>query len=212
VVLMTISAVRDAAGQLTHYVGVFTDITQKKESEQRLEHLAHHDALTDLPNRSLFRDRLQQAMRKSRRDDQSLALLFIDLDRFKDVNDTFGHVTGDQLLIEAARRISACVRSSDTVARLGGDEFTVVLQGLESREAVERVARDVINALTAPFVLGQASASVSASIGIAICPDDGEDPETLTQAADRAMYAAKISGRNGFSFCVNLRPGAGNGQ
>jgi len=212
VVLMTISAVRDAAGQLTHYVGVFSDITQKKESEQRLEHLAHHDALTDLPNRSLFRDRLQQAMRKSRRDNQSLALLFIDLDRFKEVNDTFGHVVGDQLLIEAARRITTCVRNSDTVARLGGDEFTVVLQGLDSREAVERVARDVIDALTAPFVLGQASTCVSASIGIAICPDNGEDPETLTQAADRAMYDAKMAGRNGFSFSVDPRPGVGNGQ
>ncbi len=200
VVLMTISAVRDGAGQLTHYVGVFSDITEKKESERRLEHLAHHDALTNLPNRSLFHDRLQQAMKKSRRDNQSLALLFIDLDRFKDVNDTLGHVVGDQLLVEAAQRIATCVRNSDTVARLGGDEFTVVLQGLEDQQAVERVARDVIEALAAPFILGQETACVSASIGIAICPDDAEDPETLTKAADQAMYKAKARGRNGFSF------------
>jgi diguanylate cyclase (GGDEF)-like protein/PAS domain S-box-containing protein len=206
VVLMTVSAVRDAIGQLSHYVGVFTDITQKKESEQRLEHLAHHDALTGLPNRSLFRDRLQQAMKKSRRDDQSLALLFIDLDRFKEVNDTLGHIAGDQLLIEAARRIAACVRNCDTVARLGGDEFTVVLQGLAGREAVERVAADVIEALAAPFILGLETACVSASIGIALCPDDAEGSESLTQAADQAMYEAKAQGRNRFRFFSDSKP------
>jgi len=200
VVLMTISAVRDGAGQLTHYVGVFTDITEKKKHQEWIEHLAHHDALTDLPNRSLFRDRLQQAMKKSHRDKQSLALLFIDLDRFKEVNDTLGHVAGDQLLVEAAARIALCVRSSDTVARLGGDEFTVVLQGLESQEAVERVALNIIGALATPFTLGKETARVSASIGIAIYPRDGEDPEILTNAADRAMYDAKAQGRNGFRF------------
>ncbi|MBI5786752.1 MAG: diguanylate cyclase [Rhodocyclales bacterium] len=208
VVLMTISAVRDAAGELTHYVGVFTDITQKKESERRLEHLAHHDALTDLPNRSLFRDRLRQAIRKAERDEQALALLFIDLDRFKEVNDTLGHVTGDQLLVEAARRITACVRNSDTVARLGGDEFTVVLQGVEDRDAATGVARDVIEALAAPFKLDQATVSLSASIGIALCPDDAEDPDALTDAADQAMYDAKAMGRNRYSFYTAPAPKA----
>jgi diguanylate cyclase (GGDEF)-like protein/PAS domain S-box-containing protein len=212
VVLMTISAVRDSVGQLTQYVGVFTDITEKKESEQRLEHLAHHDALTDLPNRSLFRDRLQQAIKKSRRDNQSLALLFIDLDRFKEVNDTRGHVVGDQLLVEAAQRIASCVRNSDTVARLGGDEFTVVLQGLEDREAVERVAGDVIKALAAPFAIGQKTICVSASIGIATCPADAEDPESLTAAADLAMYNAKAQGRNGYCFFADSKPVAANDQ
>jgi diguanylate cyclase (GGDEF)-like protein/PAS domain S-box-containing protein len=200
VVLMTISAVRDAAGDLTHYVGVFTDITQKKESERRLEHLAHHDALTDLPNRSLFRDRLRQAIRKAARDDQALALLFIDLDRFKEVNDTLGHVAGDQLLVEAAQRITACVRNSDTVARLGGDEFTVVLQGVEDRDAAAGIAREVIEALAAPFELGQNTVSLSASMGIALCPDDAEDPDALTEAADQAMYDAKALGRNRYNF------------
>lgn len=208
VVLMTISAVRDSADLLTQYVGVFSDITQKKETEQRLEHLAHHDPLTDLPNRSLFRDRLEQAMRKSCREKQSLALLFIDLDRFKEVNDTLGHVFGDQLLVEAAGRITACVRNSDTVARLGGDEFTVILQGLETRDAVVRVAQEVLETLTAPFTLGQASASVSASIGIALCPVDGDTPEALTQAADQAMYDAKAAGRNSFSFFSGIKPEA----
>lgn len=206
VVLMTISAVRDTAGELTHYVGVFTDITQKKESERRLEHLAHHDALTDLPNRSLFRDRLHQAIRKAGRDDQTLALLFVDLDRFKEVNDTLGHVAGDRLLVEAARRITACVRNSDTVARLGGDEFTVVLQGVEDSDAAAGIAREVIDALAAPFDLGQNAVSLSASIGIALCPDDTEDPDALTDAADQAMYDAKALGRNRYSFYTDSAP------
>jgi diguanylate cyclase (GGDEF)-like protein/PAS domain S-box-containing protein len=200
VVLMTISAVRDDAGQLTHYVGVFTDVTERKESEQHLEHLAHHDALTDLPNRSLFRDRLQQALKNSHRDNQSLALLFIDLDRFKEVNDVLGHIAGDQVLVEAARRIVSCVRTSDTVARMGGDEFTVVLQGLENHAAVERVVGKVIEALAAPYSVDLETANLSASIGIAIFPNDAQDLESLTKAADQAMYQAKAKGRNGFSF------------
>ena len=200
VMLMTISAVRDDAGDLTHYVGVFTDITQRKESEQRLEHLAYHDALTDLPNRSLFRDRLQQALRKCERDRQAVALLFIDLDRFKEVNDGLGHVAGDRLLIEAARRITSCVRNSDTVARLGGDEFTVMLQGVENRDAVAGIARNVTEALAAPFDLDGHSVQVSASVGVAMYPDDAADPDTLTEAADLAMYAAKSKGKNRFSF------------
>ncbi|HJV51285.1 MAG TPA: PAS domain S-box protein [Noviherbaspirillum sp.] len=200
VVLMTVSAVRDLAGKLTQYVGVFTDITQKKESEQRLERLAHYDALTGMPNRSLFRDRLQQAVRKSHRHGQILALFFLDLDHFKEVNDTLGHVAGDALLVEAARRIASCVRESDTVARLGGDEFTVLVPELESRETAERLARDMIGALAAPFTLGTETASVSASIGIALYPGDADDAESLTIAADQAMYDAKARGRNGFCF------------
>ena len=203
VVLMTISAVRNAGGELTHYVGVFTDITQRKESERRLEHLAHHDALTDLPNRSLFRDRLRQALRKCRREDQPLALLFIDLDRFKEVNDSLGHIAGDQLLIEAARRIAACVRCSDSVARIGGDEFTVALQGLEDREDAAGIAREMTTALSAPFHLGEHVIGISASIGIAMYPDDAEDPDALTHAADQAMYEAKAAGRNRYRFVAD---------
>jgi diguanylate cyclase (GGDEF)-like protein len=148
----------------------------------------------------LFRDRLQQAIKKNHRDEQLLALLFIDLDRFKVVNDTLGHVVGDQLLVEAARRITACVRNSDTVARLGGDEFTALLLGVEDREAVARIADDVIAALAAPFVLGQETANISASIGIAMCPEDADGPDALTNAADKAMYEAKSEGRNRYCF------------
>lgn len=200
VVLMTLSAVRDTAGELTHYVGVFTDITQRKESERHLEHLAHHDALTNLPNRCLFRDRLQQAIKKGQRDDQPLALLFIDLDRFKAVNDTLGHVAGDQLLIEASSRITSCLRHSDTVARLGGDEFTVILQGVEDRQAVATIANQIIEALAEPFLLDDEDATVTASIGIALCPGDADTPDALTEAADQAMYVAKAAGRNGYRF------------
>ena len=200
VVLMTISAVRDASAQITHYVGVFTDITRKKESEWRLEHLAHHDALTGLPNRSLFRDRLLQAIRKSQRDERTLALLFIDLDRFKEVNDCLGHIAGDRLLTEAALRITACVRNSDTVARLGGDEFTVVLQDVDNPDDAAAVAGDIIDALAVPFVLGDENVNISASIGIALCPVDAGDPDALTSAADQAMYDAKAQGRNRYSF------------
>ena len=203
VVLMTISVVRDATGQLTHYVGVFTDITRRKESEQRLEHLAHHDALTDLPNRSLFRDRLLQAIRASQRDQGMLAVLFIDLDHFKEVNDTLGHVAGDSLLIEAARRIVGCVRCSDTVARLGGDEFTVIVHDAGDREVAADIAEKIITALASPFVLGSDSVRISASVGISLYPDDAVDADLLMRAADQAMYRAKALGRNGFSFVVS---------
>lgn len=204
VVLMTISAVRDGLGNLTHYVGVFSDITQKKATEQRLEHLAHYDALTNLPNRSLFHDRLRQAMRKCQRDQQTLALLFIDLDRFKQVNDLMGHVIGDQLLIEAAQRMSVCVRNSDTVARLGGDEFTVILQGIDGPQAAATIAREIIAALSTPFHLGNKTLHVSASIGIALSPNDATEPEALTHAADRAMYDAKAQGRDRYTFAVHF--------
>jgi diguanylate cyclase (GGDEF)-like protein/PAS domain S-box-containing protein len=205
VVLMTISAVRDGEGKLSHYVGVFSDITRRKESEQRLERLAYYDALTELPNRSLFRDRLDQAIKNSRRDSQPLALLFIDLDRFKEVNDTLGHVVGDELLVDAAQRIVSCVRGSDTVARLGGDEFTVILPGLEDRPAIERLAGKIVEALAAPFVLGESTAYVSASIGISVYPDDADDLDALIRAADKAMYEAKALGRNKARFCGDAK-------
>jgi diguanylate cyclase (GGDEF)-like protein/PAS domain S-box-containing protein len=200
VVLMTISAVRDNAGELTQYVGVFTDITQRKESERRLEHLAHHDALTNLPNRILFHDRLQQAVRNAERDQQPLALLFVDLDRFKEINDSLGHVAGDRLLVEAATRITASLRHSDTVARLGGDEFTVILQGIGDRSTAEAVAAGIIEALAAPYELLGRQVKVSASIGIAVYPEDADSPDHLVNAADQAMYDAKALGRSRYSF------------
>jgi diguanylate cyclase (GGDEF)-like protein len=180
------------------------DITERKQAEEQLHHLAHYDVLTGLPNRTLFLDRLEQEIKKSNRSGLALTLLYIDLDQFKEVNDTLGHNVGDALLVEAAHRISACVRESDTVARLGGDEFTVILAELADSSSVERVAQDIIKTLTDPFQLGGESIYVSASIGITIYPTDAADAENLLKNADQAMYVAKDGGRNRFSYFTNL--------
>ncbi|NTV10623.1 MAG: diguanylate cyclase, partial [Zoogloea sp.] len=197
---LTINTIRDEFGEVYRRVAIFSDITEKKKSDELIWLQANYDALTGLPNRSLFRDRLLQAIKKSNRDALPLALFFIDLDHFKEINDTLGHKAGDQLLIEAARRITACVRDSDTVARLGGDEFTVVLPSLRETVRAEQIAQEIIAAMAAPFVLGRETAYVSASIGITLYPTDASDPDSLEKAADQAMYAAKTEGRNRFSF------------
>lgn len=180
------------------------DITDRKKADALMYRLAHYDALTDLPNRTLFLDRLGQEIRKSNRSGLALTLLYIDLDQFKEVNDTLGHHVGDALLVDAARRIEACVRESDTVARLGGDEFTVILPELSDPIHVERVARDIIKTLIEPFQLGGETVYVSASIGITVYPDDAADAESLLKNADQAMYVAKDGGRNRFSYFTNL--------
>ena len=187
-------------GSVSRRVALFSDITDKKRSDELIWTQANFDSLTGLPNRRMARDRLEQDIKKTQRGGRSLALFFIDLDRFKDVNDTLGHDKGDELLIEAARRIRACVRESDTVARMGGDEFTVILPALEDGARVERVAMDINEALERPFQIGQNQAYVSASIGITLYPDDGTDLDDLLRNADQAMYVAKSSGRNRFSY------------
>ncbi|MBF0623417.1 MAG: EAL domain-containing protein [Magnetococcales bacterium] len=197
---LTINAVKDAEDQLTHYVGIFSDITHIKATEQRLEQLAYYDPLTGLPNRMLFRDRLEHEMAVARRNDRQVGVFFIDLDRFKHVNDTLGHAAGDQLLVEISRRIVNCVRRSDTVSRLGGDEFTVILSGLHHIQRASHIAGEIIQALQNPVTLGEHDAYVGASIGIAIFPNDGEDFDTLTKNADLAMYQAKEGGRGTFRF------------
>ncbi|MBI5006406.1 MAG: EAL domain-containing protein [Nitrosomonadales bacterium] len=173
---------------------------ERKRAEDMIWRQANYDAVTDLPNRRLFRDRLEQELRKTQREGLSLALLFIDLDRFKEVNDTLGHDIGDLLLIEAAQRIRDCVRGSDTVARIGGDEFTVILPQLEDINHVEQVAEKIIEILAMPFSLGNETAFISASIGITLYPDDAGDAESLLKNADQAMYVAKGNGRNCFSY------------
>ena len=187
-------------GSLGGLVGVILDITERKRSEAAIWREANYDALTGLPNRRLFLDRLQQEIRKAQRTQGSLGLLFLDLDRFKEVNDTLGHETGDQLLAEAARRISGCVRESDTVARLGGDEFTVILPGIDDALHIEHLARNIIGALKQPFRLGVEIAYVSASVGITVYPRDAQDIDTLLINADQAMYDAKAHGKNRFSY------------
>jgi diguanylate cyclase (GGDEF)-like protein/PAS domain S-box-containing protein len=183
---------------------IIENITSRKIAENLVYRLAHYDALTGLPNRTLFLDRLEQEIKKSNRSGHALTLLYIDLDQFKEVNDTLGHHVGDALLVDAARRIEACVRESDTVARLGGDEFTVILTKLEDSNHIERVAQSIIQTLTDPFQVGGETVYVSASIGITIYPTDAADAENLLKNADQAMYVAKDGGRNRFSYFTNL--------
>ncbi|MES2072126.1 MAG: PAS domain S-box protein [Pseudomonadota bacterium] len=197
---LSASPTYDGTGNYTGSLAMVTDITQRKLSEELIWQQANFDALTHLPNRRMFHDRLEQELRKDKRDGSQLALLFIDLDRFKEVNDSLGHNVGDQLLIEAAHRIGASVRESDTVARLGGDEFTVILPAITDAGSAERVAQQIIKRLAAPFQLAKHKAFVTASIGITIYPDDATRVEDLLRYADQAMYVAKKSGRNRYCY------------
>ncbi len=194
--LLSISVLRDAAGQITHHIASFTDISEHKEAENRIRYLALHDALTGLPNRLSLQERLEQALLGARRRQEMLGVIFVDLDRFKLINDTLGHHTGDALLIQLAERLLACVRSSDVVARLGGDEFVVVVTGVQSPEPVEAVAAKVLEALRQPYELDGRVLHTTPSLGISLFPRDGEDGGTLVRNADVAMYHAKSRGRN----------------
>ncbi|RZI42659.1 EAL domain-containing protein [Herbaspirillum sp. HC18] len=187
---------RNKEGRATRMVGTTIDISSEQETLRR----ANFDSLTSLPNRNLFRDRIESEVQSARRTKKLIALLFIDLDRFKEVNDLLGHAAGDKLLRECANRIRSCVRASDTVARLGGDEFTVILIDLDGRAHVEEIAQKILNALSRPFELEHEHIHVSGSIGITMHPDDGDDPEHLIRNADQAMYVAKNAGRNQFRF------------
>jgi diguanylate cyclase (GGDEF)-like protein/PAS domain S-box-containing protein len=190
----------DAGGEYQGALALVNDVTRQRESAERIWHQANYDELTGLPNRHMFLDRLRHAMRKADREASFLALLFLDLDHFKDVNDRLGHATGDLLLAEAARRIAGCVRASDTIARLGGDEFTVILCDLDRAATVDRVAQSIVAALAQPFLLAEEKVSVSASVGVALYPPDGREVGKLLEHADQAMYAAKNAGRNRYSY------------
>jgi diguanylate cyclase (GGDEF)-like protein/PAS domain S-box-containing protein len=198
--LGSISPIRDEAGTITHFVSVQEDITKLKRLQDRLAHLAHHDQLTGLPNRFLFLDRLGQLLSQTKRRDTTFALLYLDLDRFKAVNDTFGHAVGDQLLAAVGRRLVGCVRESDTVARMGGDEFTVLITEVRHLEDVERIAGMIQEAVSNPYRLDGVECSVGISIGIAIFPLDGLDADPLLAAADTALYKVKAEGRGGWHF------------
>jgi diguanylate cyclase (GGDEF)-like protein/PAS domain S-box-containing protein len=197
---MTVSAVRDERGAVTHYVLVFTDITVLKRSQQQLDHLAHHDPLTDLPNRVLFNMRLTHALSHARRNGQRVGVLFLDLDRFKDVNDTLGHPVGDALLQQVAQRFQQRMRETDTIARTGGDEFIVVAEDVAASGDLAQVAQKLLDVFQETFRVGGADIHLGASIGISLFPDDGDDAETLVKNADIAMYRAKERGRNTYQF------------
>ncbi len=197
---MAINTIYNAEGEAQRRVALFSDITQRKQSEEQIWRQANFDPLTDLPNRRMFRDRLEQEIKKAHRMGQLFALLFIDLDRFKEINDTLGHDIGDNLLKETARRLQTCVRESDTVARLGGDEFTIILSELDSIDRSEPIAKNLLQKLSTPFSLNNELAYVSASIGITFYPNDSTDLSQLLKNADQAMYAAKNQGRNSYRF------------
>lgn len=197
---LTINTIYDENGDVRERVALFSDITKRKEAEEQVWRQANFDELTGLPNRNMFRDRLEFEIRKSARNGHAFALLFIDLDRFKEVNDTLGHETGDKLLVEAALRIASSVRETDTVARLGGDEFTVILSDLPGDAHIEHIANTIIQKLAEPFNLGEEHAYVSGSIGITLYPSDAQASSELLKHADQAMYVAKSLGKNRFAY------------
>lgn len=197
-VWLNISAVKNDKGRVKNYTSVFSDISSIKEYEEKLKHAAHHDALTGLANRVLFGIHLNRSLQKAKRNEEGFALLFLDLDGFKAVNDSLGHSAGDELLQQTATRIKKCLRDIDTAARFGGDEFIIILDDVGQASDAELVAAKLINSISTPFTLSGKSANVSASIGISLYPDDAVDSEKLLHAADSAMFRAKSRGKNNY--------------
>jgi diguanylate cyclase (GGDEF)-like protein/PAS domain S-box-containing protein len=194
-VQLTVSAMRDAEQRIVGFLGIAYDITEQKRKDDYLQYLAHHDALTGLPNRALLNDRLQMALDRARRFSQNVGLLVMDLDRFKQINDTLGHAAGDRLLVAVGERLLTCVRSIDTVARLGGDEFVIALSDIDNIDQALAVADKILTEIARPVLYSTCSLQVTPSIGVALFPDHGQDPATLLRHADVAMYAAKTLGR-----------------
>jgi diguanylate cyclase (GGDEF)-like protein/PAS domain S-box-containing protein len=197
---LTIAVFHDEAGKPQNYVAVFSDITELHEKERRIRHQAFHDALTDLPNRLLFNDRLEQALAGANRSGEYVAVIYFDLDRFKFVNDTLGHNVGDQLLRAVAKRILGSLRSTDTLSRFGGDEFVVLVTAAKTLTAIEQVTQQIAAAFQPPFLVGARELSITTSMGVAIYPDDGRTAVDLLKNADTAMYRAKERGRDGIQF------------
>ncbi|MGE5547028.1 MAG: EAL domain-containing protein [Solirubrobacterales bacterium] len=197
---LTINVIRDEAGRITQYAAIFTDISERKKTEERIRNLAYFDVLTGLPNRRLFTDRLQVAIANAHRHASRLAIMFLDLDLFKRINDTLGHGVGDRVLVETSKRLANVLREGDTVARLGGDEFVILLPELEHIEDAGKLAERVIDQVKQPFMVDDHELYVTTSVGIAVYPDDGTTHETLIKNADTAMYRAKDLGRNSYQL------------
>jgi len=197
---LSITAVMDDGGEVTHYIAIFSDISSQKDSEERLYYLAHYDNLSKLPNRLAFHDRLRQSILRAKRNQNEVAVMFLDLDGFKQVNDTLGHNAGDEVIRQVATRLGSVMRETDTIARFGGDEFTVLLAEVDAREGIEIAAQKIIEAVAEPIRIEKADALVTTSIGISIFPQDSDDIDTLIRHADMAMYAAKESGKNKYLF------------
>ncbi len=194
----SIAAIRDENGVVRNYISIFHDITQHKESERHFQYLAHYDSLTQLPNRTLFSDRLLQALANAKRGGNRVALMFLDLDHFKSINDTLGHLSGDWLLQSVAERLLSCVRETDTVCRQGGDEFLVLLADIDGPEHATQVAQKIINTMAVPHLVAKKELVITFSIGISLYPDDADDATSMMEHADEAMYQAKTSGRNNY--------------
>lgn len=193
---LTISEVRDDSNKLTHYIGILVNITASKKHMDQLEHVAHFDSLTGIPNRLLLADRMRQAIAHTHRGDTFLAVCYIDLDEFKPINDRYGHDVGDLALVEVAHRLSTCLRGGDTIARLGGDEFVLLLSDLHRPDEYEASLHRILAEINAPLVVSGHQLKISASIGVVLCPQQGPDPEALLRYADQAMYQAKMNGKN----------------
>ncbi len=197
---LIINAITDHNNAIINYVGVFFDITKIKQSEKQLNYLAYHDPLTGVTNRLFFHDRLQQSILYSQRKKEKLALLFLDLDRFKIINDTLGHYIGDIVLREVAIRLQKCIRETDTISRWGGDEFTIILNDIKQPQDVMKVADKILKSLSKPLFHEDQELYITISMGIALYPEDGKGVRTLLKNADIAMYQAKIKGKNNFQF------------
>lgn len=197
---LTISVVKDQKGNVTNYVAMFSDITEHKRNVEQLTRLALYDTLTNVPNRYLLEKRLESIIRMSKKHNQSFALLFLDLDRFKNINDTLGHRVGDMLLKETAQRLKRMLRKQDTIARFGGDEFVIILPNLKHIREAAYMAEKIVESLKRPFCFNHQEIYISTSIGISVYPYDGTDKETLIRMADRAMYQAKKNGRNQYAL------------
>lgn len=197
---LSISPVRDNEGRITHFIGIGEDITQKRRQEEKIRFQAQYDDLTGLPNRVLAQDRLEQAIRLVERSNEKVALIFVDLDDFKKVNDTLGHDNGDVLICEAAKRLQSVIRESDTVARLGGDEFLIIIQQIRDLNAVEAIAHSIITKFSRPFQIAGSEFIVTASLGITLFPDNGQTAKELMRGADLAMYQSKAEGKNTHHF------------
>ncbi len=197
---LSITAVLNNNGDTSHYIGIFSDVSVKNEGDERLYHLAHYDSLCDLPNRMLFYDRLRQSVSRAKRNEQKIAVMFMDLDGFKQVNDEYGHGVGDELLQQVSKRVTAVLRESDTLARIGGDEFTIIINDVDRVESIDAIAIKILAVIQEDYSLHDLEFNVSASLGISLFPDNSEDMNTLVNHADIAMYNAKKEGKNCFKY------------
>lgn len=197
---LNIASVKDSLGNVQCYVGTFSDISSIKTSENKLIQLAFYDPLTSLPNRVLFHDRLNHTIAHAKREENNFALCFIDLDGFKQINDSYGHLAGDAVLLETANRLKGCVRASDTVARLAGDEFTIIADKINNITDITTVVKKIMAVMADDFHVNGCRISCGISIGIAVYPESGGDAETLLESSDTTMYEVKRSGKNGFRF------------